>query len=119
MYNERGSFQRGLFCRVRGDKCYVTGQYALGKRGRRGGFWTGSTRRRKEGKKSKKGVDKAGTGCYINQAVRHGGRAAEDNEKSSKKVLTKPLTSVMIVKLSARVGGEHEIANLKKVEKRA
>ena len=70
-------------------------------------------------KKVKKGVDKAGMGCYINQAVRHGGRAAEDNEKSSKKVLTKPLTSVMIVKLSARAGGEHEIANLKKVEKRA
>jgi len=40
-------------------------------------------------------------------------------KKSSKKVLTKPLTSVMMVKLSARAGGEHEIANLKKVEKRA
>jgi len=40
-------------------------------------------------KKSKKGVDKRGSGCYINKAVRHGGRAAEDNEKKFKKGVDK------------------------------
>ena len=72
----------------------------------KGGHLARVNKKRKKRKKIEKGVDKGGEGWYIKQAVRHGGRAAEDNEKSRKKGLTKLTASVMIAKLSARAGGQ-------------
>jgi len=91
----------------------------LGNGGEEGAFGQVVQEGEKTGKSRKKVLTKGEAGCILTKLSGTVVEPLRTTKKVQKKVLTKPLTSVMIVKLSARAGGEHEIANLKKVEKRA
>ena len=83
----------------------------------KGGHLARVNKKRKKRKKIEKGVDKGGEGWYIKQAVRHGGRAAEDNEKKSKKGLDKAYGicyDSQAVRESGRAGPKETWKKLKK-----